>query len=136
AVRYAHLWRWLPAGVRGGVERWTSALDQRNVLLRRLAKLFNGAGLEGDPHLAAYFAWAREEDLLKLYSPEFRANLGQACAAQPMLDFLRPLPASVSPLDRMLALEQRFFLADHDLIYTDKMSMVAGGEVRVRFFYV
>ena len=32
----------------------------------------------------------------------------------------------------MLALEQRF-LADHNLIYTDKMSMAAGVEVRVPF---
>ena len=33
----------------------------------------------------------------------------------------------------MLTLEQRFFLADHNLIYTDKMSMAAGVEVRVPF---
>jgi asparagine synthase (glutamine-hydrolysing) len=33
----------------------------------------------------------------------------------------------------MLALEQRFFLADHNLIYTDKMSMAVGVEVRVPF---
>ena len=33
----------------------------------------------------------------------------------------------------MLALEQRFFLGDHNLIYTDKMSMAAGVEVRVPF---
>jgi asparagine synthase (glutamine-hydrolysing) len=30
-------------------------------------------------------------------------------------------------------LEQRFFLADHNLNYTDKMSMAAGVEVRVPF---
>ena len=50
-----------------------------------------------------------------------------------MLDFLKPLPASVGPLNRMLALEQRFFLADHNLTYTDKMSMAASVEVRVPF---
>jgi len=33
----------------------------------------------------------------------------------------------------MLALEQRFFLTDHNLNYTDKMSMAAGVEVRVPF---
>ena len=33
----------------------------------------------------------------------------------------------------MLALEQRFFLTDHNLNYTDKMSMSAGVEVRVPF---
>jgi asparagine synthase (glutamine-hydrolysing) len=35
-----------------------------------------------------------------------------------------------------LALEQRFFLADHNLLYTDKMSMAAGVEVRVPFLDV
>jgi asparagine synthase (glutamine-hydrolysing) len=50
-----------------------------------------------------------------------------------MLKFLRPLPQSVSSLERLLALEQRFFLADHNLTYTDKMSMAAGVEVRVPF---
>jgi asparagine synthase (glutamine-hydrolysing) len=33
----------------------------------------------------------------------------------------------------MLTLEQRFFLADHNLIYTDKMSMATSVEVRVPF---
>jgi asparagine synthase (glutamine-hydrolysing) len=48
-----------------------------------------------------------------------------------MLEFLRPLPRSVGKLDRMLALEQEFFLGDHNLPYTDKMSMAVGVEVRV-----
>ena len=33
----------------------------------------------------------------------------------------------------MLAIEQRFFLADHNLNYTDKLSMAASVEVRVPF---
>ena len=33
----------------------------------------------------------------------------------------------------MLALDQRFFLTDHNLNYTDKMSMAVGVEVRVPF---
>jgi asparagine synthase (glutamine-hydrolysing) len=43
------------------------------------------------------------------------------------------LPEDVAPLERMLALEQRYFLADHNLTYTDKMSMQEGVEVRVPF---
>ena len=50
-----------------------------------------------------------------------------------MLDFLRTLSDATKPLERMLALEQRFFLADHNLTYTDKMSMAVGVEVRVPF---
>lgn len=133
AVQYERFWRWLPAGARSGLERMTAGMDQRNALSRRLAKLFNGAGLDGDARLVTYFAWVREADLLALYTPEFRASLSQARTFEPMLDFLKPLPASVQPLDRMLALEQRFFLADHNLTYTDRMSMAAGVEVRVPF---
>jgi asparagine synthase (glutamine-hydrolysing) len=132
-VQYEHYWNWLPAGVRGELERWTSRLDQRNPLLRKLTKLFRNSGVEGDARLAEHFAWAREADLLELYTPEFREGLGEPRAAEPMLAFLKPLPASARPLERMLAMEQRFFLADHNLTYTDKMSMAAGVEVRVPF---
>jgi len=89
--------------------------------------------MAGDARLANYFLWAKESQLLGLYTPEFRTQLGQQTATDPMLQFLKPLPDSISPLERMLALEQRFFLADHNLTYTDKMSMAAGVEVRVPF---
>ena len=49
------------------------------------------------------------------------------------MDYLKTLPTDVSQLEKMLALEKRFFLADHNLIYTDKMSMATGVEVRVPF---
>ena len=133
AVNYEPLWRWLPAGVRRGLEHSTSGLDQRNGFYRRVSKLFRGAGLDGDEHLAHYFDWAREADLLKLYTPAFRAELADGHAVDPLIDFIYPLPGSVGSIDRMLALEQRFFLADHNLVYTDKMSMAVGVEVRVPF---
>jgi asparagine synthase (glutamine-hydrolysing) len=133
AVNYEYLWRWLPAGARRGIERATSGLDQRNPRLRRLAKVFSGAGVEGDARLSGYFAWVREADLRALYTHQTRAALEDEPAIAPLLDFLRPLPASVQPLDRMLTLEQRFFLADHNLAYTDRMSMATGVEVRVPF---
>ena len=89
--------------------------------------------MKGDERLIEYFRWTRETDLLALYTPEARRALGAELAAQPMLGFLQPLPTSILPLDRMLALEQRFFLTDHNLNYTDKMSMAAGIEARVPF---
>ena len=51
----------------------------------------------------------------------------------PLDDYLDGLPPGLPPLQRMLSLEQRFFLTDHNLLYTDKMSMAAGVEVRVPF---
>jgi asparagine synthase (glutamine-hydrolysing) len=133
AVMAERLWSWLPHTARRGMV-WSSALlDRRNPLGRRLVKLFDGADLDGDARLVNYFRWARREDLNLLYSDEFRAEIGNHIAETPMLDFLHDLPANTSKLERVLALEQRFFLTDHNLIYTDKMSMAAGVEVRVPF---
>ena len=133
AVNYESLWSWIPSSLRRALESATTGMDMRNASKRRLAKLMRGAGLDGDARLANYFVWARESDLFQLYSPDVRAEIGSANALDPMIDFLRPLPRSVGKLDRMLALEQEFFLADHNLPYTDKMSMAVGLEARVPF---
>ena len=126
-------WRFLPNGVRRKLEEFTKGLDQRNTLKRRISKIFNGASLDGDKHLVNYFRWAQESNLLSLYTNDFSTEINQELLEQPMLDFLKPLNESTSDIDRMLAIEQRFFLSDHNLIYTDKMSMAAGVEVRVPF---
>lgn len=133
AVQEERYWRWLPHGVRNVMAQVAAGLDRQRALTRRVAKLFSGAALEGDEHLVEYFRWASEADIMELYTPETRRALGVELAATPMLDFLQPLPAGVGVLDRTLALEQRFFLTDHNLTYTDKMSMAVGVEVRVPF---
>jgi asparagine synthase (glutamine-hydrolysing) len=107
-------------------------LSQHKALGRRLARAFESLRFEGDARIASYFAWAKRSDLLPLYSPEFRAQL-RAATEQPLTDWLAQQPEDSSKLERMLALEQRFFLADHNLVYTDKMSMACGVEVRVPF---
>ena len=133
ALRYEGLWSWLPSIAKQGLESFSMNLDQSKTMGRRLGRLFNNAGAGGDERLAAYFAWARRSDLEPLYSPEMRSAVKSSIPEQPMLDFLDSVDSGISSIDRMLALEQRFFLADHNLIYTDKMSMAAGIEVRVPF---
>jgi len=133
AQRYERWWSWLPAPVRQGLDNATRHLDARVAWKRRVSRLCAGAGASDDARLTAYFAWARRDDLMALYSPAMREAVAKVDAAQPMLDFLARIDPARTPLDRMLALEQRFFLADHNLLYTDKMSMAAGVEVRVPF---
>ncbi len=133
AVMLERYWRWLPLIGQVLLEKASAGLDQRRAINRRLARLFSGAGLNGDERLANYFLWSKEADLLALYTPEFRAQLSGSAVCAPMLDFLKPLPDATASLERMLVLDQRFFLADHNLLYTDKMSMAAGVEVRVPF---
>ena len=123
----------LPKPVLKAIEGFSTKFDQRRVFFRRLRKLLNGVSLEGDARIINYFRWIDRCDLMDLYSAEFRTALGEVSVESPMFEFLADLPTHRSRLDRMLALEQRFFLGDHNLNYTDKMSMAEGVEVRVPF---
>jgi asparagine synthase (glutamine-hydrolysing) len=126
-------WDWMPFKLRKSLSTTSSKLNQKNLLSRRLTKLFSGASLEGDERLINYFRWSNRDDLEMLYSLEFKTAIKNTNPSSEMLKFLKELPANTSKLDKMLALEQQFFLADHNLIYTDRMSMAVGVEVRVPF---
>ena len=133
ALMTEHWWTWLPIKIRNNLVNVSSKLNQNNLLGRRVKKLFNGANLEGDERLVNYFSWIQRDDLKKLYSLEFFSAVKNSNPSSEMLKFLKDLPSNTSKLDRMLALEQQFFLADHNLLYTDRMSMATGVEVRVPF---
>ncbi len=133
AILAERWWEWLPLRARMVLEKRSSELDSRNVLFRRLSKLFSGASLSKEDRLINYFRWTRRVDLMEIYTEDFKAALGDSRAEEPMKDFLATMKPFSSPLDKMLALEQRYFLTDHNLTYTDKMSMAASVEVRVPF---
>jgi asparagine synthase (glutamine-hydrolysing) len=133
ALRYEGLWSWLPAPMRRGLAKAVNRFDASSAFGRRVQRLFVNAGADDARRLAAYFTWAPEGRLRALYSPAFAADLGDQRADQPLIDYLAGMAPDVSPLGQMLALEQRFFLADHNLAYTDRMSMAVGVEVRVPF---
>jgi asparagine synthase (glutamine-hydrolysing) len=134
AIALDKYWNWAPQKARQGIEQMTSKLDQRNVNYRRITKFFNGAGLDEHERLANFFIWSKQDDLVKLFNNDLKNEFIKLEPIHPMLDFLSPLSEkSIKPLDKMLALEQRFFLTDHNLNYTDKMSMSSSIEVRVPF---
>jgi len=133
ALNMEWLWSWLSKGVRASLSTYSNALDQRTTISRRLSSIFAYAGESEDIRIAGYLSSVRESSLRSLYSEEFIGMLGEVRADQPLIDFVNKIPKTASKLQKLLALEQRFFLADHNLNYTDKMSMAAGVEVRVPF---
>jgi asparagine synthase (glutamine-hydrolysing) len=133
ALSVEKYWKWLPDSILSFLESTTENLNTTNPFLRRFRKLFNGATLKGDNRLVNYFRWINRSDLFALYTSDFRSELSTSKSEEPMIDFLSNLPSETEDLERLLALEQRFFLTDHNLTYTDKMSMAEGVEVRVPF---
>ncbi|HKR31245.1 MAG TPA: asparagine synthase (glutamine-hydrolyzing), partial [Terriglobales bacterium] len=128
AVMIERYWSWMPRAVRAGMAELTARLPTSAPALRQLRKAFQYASYEGDRRLASYFYWLQPELAKKLLSPEL---CPPGRHEEPLLASLGELSDEVPTLNRMLYLECKHFLADHNLNYTDKLSMAAGVEVRV-----
>ncbi len=131
ALMQEKYWQWLPVAVREMIGKFSTSLPASNVWGRRFSKAFRYAGLEENRRIAGYFHWLDAETQHSLYSPMLRESLASVGFSQPLMTSLAQLPANVPALNRMLYLEGKHFLADHNLNYTDKMGMAAGIEVRV-----
>ncbi len=131
ALQQEHLWSWLPQGARHALRKTAGLLPQKSTLGRRFNKAFQYADLDSDARLCSYFLWSRLETLSGLYGAFMREHQAELDALKPLRESLRRLPEGVAPLNQMLYLEGKHFLADHNLNYTDRMSMAVGVEVRV-----
>jgi asparagine synthase (glutamine-hydrolysing) len=137
ALSFERRWAWLPRAVRSGVQGLAAASaggrsrGQSNVYLRRAAKMFAYAGESAERRLVSYFWWSTEQVRRALYTPAFAQQVASADTALPLLESLRLIPDEHDRLQRMLFLESRHFLADHNLNYTDRAGMAVGVEVRV-----
>jgi asparagine synthase (glutamine-hydrolysing) len=133
ALMLERYWTWLPQYLRETLRKGTSTFDVAGVWGRRAAKAFAHADESPNQRLLGYFLWADPALIAGLFAAEHRAAFAAEEITQPLVDYLRLLPSELAPLQQMLAIDQRFFLADHNLLYTDKMSMAVGVEVRVPF---
>ena len=131
ALQQEHYWDWCPGWGRRLLADGASLLSTGRPLLRRLRKAFEYADLEADERLVSYFYWGQPDHLEGLLSETNRREINSRRVSEPLIQALHNVPQHRDPLDRMLFLESKFFLPDHNLNYTDKMSMAVGVEVRV-----
>ncbi len=124
-------WGWLPVFVRRRLKELATRLPPKYASTRRIAKAFSYADRDGDERLASYFHWLEPHILDSLYSDEMRARVAGRDFSAPLLRSLSNVPKDVHELNRMLYVDCKHFLADHNLNYFDKMSMATGVEVRV-----
>ena len=133
ALQQERFWSWLPQATRRVLSQSSQALSGDSSWGRRISKAFRYAELNSRERLVTYFEWIHPSVVSDLFSPEVREQLQLQNAPNPLSNALLRIPEQVHPLNQMLFLEKKFFLADHNLNYTDKMSMAAGVEVRVPF---
>lgn len=124
-------WSWLPMAGRKALSVFSDRLPQNNSIGRRIGKAFRYASCGNEERLISYFLWIDENIQRSLYTDDMRNALADTNAIDPLRQTLTRIPEEKNPLNRMLYLEAKHFLADHNLNYTDKMGMAAGVEVRV-----
>ncbi|MGQ0703337.1 MAG: asparagine synthase (glutamine-hydrolyzing) [Gemmatimonadales bacterium] len=137
ALRSEEWWGWWPAWVRTLAARPARAAAAGGAPglsrtgLRRAVKVLEHADLDPDRRLVAYFWWAGERLRRGLYGSRMAEATRRLDTAEPLLESLTRIPGETDPLNRMLYLEGKHFLADHNLLYADRMAMACGVEVRV-----
>ena len=137
ALMFEQKWAWLPQGVRGSLQKVAQDAAsgagglQSNVAMRRAAKMFAYAAEPAQRRMISYFWWSTERLRRSLYTPQFAALTRDLDTQQPLLDSLRNIPGERDPLQQMLYLEARHFLADHNLNYADRAGMAVAVEIRV-----
>ena len=99
--------------------------------IRRLKKVLSYVNVSEGQRLLSYFYWADPAIVRKLFLPSHLGRL-EGAETEPFLEALSRT-AGLPQVERMLCIEREFFLVDHNLNYTDKMSMAEGIEVRVPF---
>ena len=130
AERY---WGWLPTVVRRAAAHASAGMSVGSTGRRRLAKAFAHADRTPDERICGYFEWSPSELRRSIYAADLRGHLKDVRTAAPLRSSLTRIPRETDRLNRMLYLDARHFLADHNLNYTDKASMAHGIEVRVPF---
>lgn len=133
ALKIEKYLNWIPKNYISISRSFLNLLSKDILIMRRIDKALSGFEMENEDRLINYFKWTNREDLEELFSSELKSALKGNNPNKVIIDYLNTLGENFNQMDKMLAIEQRFFLGDHNLIYNDKMSMYAGVEIRVPF---
>lgn len=127
ALYYERLLAYYPAILRQPAIQALRLIGKDNAA-RRLSKLFSTSGNTVMQRIQQY-AWLPNDRLTTLFKNPSELIMPERYFEQ----LLAEIPLETNPLNQMLFWEMRTFLPDHNLNYTDKMSMAAGVETRVPY---
>ena len=131
AVNNEKYWSWLPNYLKKSISKNISFFSPNSDMKRRLIKLMQYISLEDKERMASYFFWINPELLRCILHEKTKNKIVDFDVSNPLIHTLSQLPENTDRLNKMLYLEMKHFLCDHNLNYTDKMGMSSGVEIRV-----
>ncbi len=124
----------LPYFIRHGLYQLSMRLGSSSSAFRRLKKfLFKFQHKDVASMLAENYRWLDRNSLLDLMNPSIKRELNTYDPIEILLNSLQNIPLEKNGLNLMLYWDQKYFLADHNLNYSDKAGMLHGVEIRVPF---
>lgn len=123
----------IPLNIRKIIRYCSQRLPINNTRFRRIKKLFADIDKTQFERQAGFFSWLPSTSVQSLFAKQWSAALNNYNPYRYFSQIEQQLSADSDLLDRMLFWELRTFLVDHNLNYTDKLSMAVGVEVRVPY---
>ncbi len=133
ALNYEAILNNIPGFAWKGLNALASIMPSDNGKIRRFKKIAAQSGKSPVDRMAGYYGWMEHKEVIKLFKKEFQGNLANQNPDKLFKESLDNIPLEQNNLNQMLYWEMKYFLPDHNLNYTDKMSMAEGIEVRVPF---
>jgi len=128
ALRFESIIDKIPVFIRKVIKKSITNLESQKPFVRRAKKMVSNLEKTREERMMRYFSWLDDEILKDLFLEPNNYN----CFSY-FDELTKSIPINTSDLNKMLFWEINTFLADHNLNYTDKLSMAVGVEVRVPY---
>lgn len=136
ALYYEKYFKYIPTFVGAGIKGALAASKVSSPTVRRLRKLTSNLDKSLEDRMYGYAEWISLSTNKGLFSAEVYPSIADFEPKDYYFNLLGNIPKEKSPLNQKLYWELKGFLPDHNLNYTDKLSMAVGVETRVPFLDV
>jgi asparagine synthase (glutamine-hydrolysing) len=133
ALVYNKWMNMVPSAAMNSLKKYTQSLESHKPFNRRLKKIMQEYGKSDVDRLSGYFSWIPLNVNKSLFNKEVYREIELFEPGSYLKSLLQHIPDEKNELNRLLYLEMKSFLVDHNLNYTDKMSMAVGVEARVPY---
>ncbi len=133
AIRLETWLKYVPGFFKHRLNKMGKKMDRNVAWRRRFTKITDQLEYDTSMRLFNYFTWLGSENTFQLFNKHVVSELDDYEQSEVFMQKLENIPKESNWLNRMLYWEMKSFMVDHNLNYTDKMSMAEGIETRVPF---
>lgn len=133
ALQFEKYFSVIPRPLGRVIKTFTQKLNNSNATNRRIRKITSHLDASVTERMASYYQWIPLEVNKGLFKEEIFQKIKDFDPQHTLIQSLENIPNEHARLNQMLYWDMKYFLTDHNLNYTDKLSMAEGIEVRVPF---